>query len=759
MGGMGEVYLAVQLGLGRFQKPLALKLLLPHLSESPQAIQMFLDEAQLAARMNHPNVVQIFDVGVAEGRHYIAMELVRGVSLSSFIHVLKTSGGRASGALLAYIGRALCDGLHHAHELMDPDGNRLEVVHRDVTPHNVLCSMDGEVKLTDFGIAKARDSANHTRPGYVKGKFEYVAPEQLLGKPLTRRVDIFGAGLTLYHLATLGSPFRRENELATLHAIERDPLPSLAMLRSDLPRQVREAITKATHKDPNARFATARAFRDALPPANPEAKEELAQLVRTLCKDQLAKLESKTAHIKALEPSTRATDPEEKRRGTEALRPARGQGTEDLRGATAAGEEHFTEALPKSDEVPRRTESLPATDARADLDADLMLRDDLLEPEITAPLGHTKAKPLPPSKDTDSEERYVSDEESDESEMTAPMPQVAPFDYEPDAEESVPMKPPRPPLPEPARSLADRPPSGGAHKRIGAARDSLPEGNSKPGLQSRADLPAASRQSRVDVPAASRQSRVDVPAASRQSRVDVPAASRQSRADLPAENRQSRGEHPAASIPASRGNRETSGSRNDSHLSRTRKRSKRSDQVPLPGPEPVTLATDLTPPSLRWRWCRSHLVGAILLGVLIATLLFRKRDAEATPSRKTLSNFVSQPEPPLPKATLPVGVPSPPSTSSQDAGLSPPAEPQESPSPSPAIPPGADKMGFLNVHATPWANVFVRGKHLGRTPISQFPVEAGMVPVTLVNPETRRQMTQNVLITVGKDSTVEKDLR
>ena len=308
---MGEVYLAVQLGLGRFQKPLALKLLLPHLSESPQAIQMFLDEAQLAARMNHPNVVQIFDVGVAEGRHYIAMELVRGVSMSALIAALKTSNGRVSGTLLAYIGRALCDGLHHAHELMDPDGNRLQVVHRDVTPHNVLLSNEGGVKLTDFGIAKARDSATHTRPGYVKGKFEYVAPEQLLGKPLDRRVDIFGAGLTLYHLATLGSPFRRENELATLNAIERDPLPSLAMLRPDLPRGIREAITKATHKDPNARFPTARALRDALPPVSSEARDELAELVRTLCGDAIAKLESKTADVKAMEGGTSSLEVED----------------------------------------------------------------------------------------------------------------------------------------------------------------------------------------------------------------------------------------------------------------------------------------------------------------------------------------------------------------------------------------------------------------------------------------------------------------
>lgn len=315
VGGMGEVRLAVQFGLGRFEKPLAIKLLLPHLAAEPTAVEMFLDEARLASRMNHPNIVQIFDVGVEDENYFIAMELVLGVSTSTLIRQLRAKQAKLSPAVLEHVGRALCEGLHHAHELTGADGRPLELVHRDVTPHNLLVSVAGEVKLTDFGIAKARDTDSHTRHGSIKGKLEYLSPEQTRGKQIDRRADIFGAGVTLFHLASLVSPFKRDTSEETLASILQDELPDLADLRPDLSPSFTAAIAQATSKDPKLRFATARAFRDAIAPSSTsDAAEELGRCVRELCQESVERLEQKTRvtfsmHSSALGGTQARTEP------------------------------------------------------------------------------------------------------------------------------------------------------------------------------------------------------------------------------------------------------------------------------------------------------------------------------------------------------------------------------------------------------------------------------------------------------------------
>lgn len=292
VGGMGEVRLGKQLGLGEYEKPLALKLLLPHLASDEAAVKMFLDEARLASRMNHPNVVKIFDVGEEQGLYFIAMELIRGVSMSSLIRAFVRQKEVIPAGVLEYVGRALCEGLHHAHELAGPDGAPLGLVHRDVTPHNVMLSIHGEVKLTDFGIARARDTTSFTEPGQVRGKLAYLAPEQLRDVPLDRRVDLFGAAVSLFQLATGVSPFSRSTDGATLMAVQSDPLPSLAELRPDLSGAFVSAIHRATSKDPRKRFASAREFRDAMAHAtSSEAAETLGAIVRVLCGEEVARME------------------------------------------------------------------------------------------------------------------------------------------------------------------------------------------------------------------------------------------------------------------------------------------------------------------------------------------------------------------------------------------------------------------------------------------------------------------------------------
>lgn len=296
-GGMGEVYVALQTGIGRFSRPIAVKLLLPHLADDEKVVSMFLTEARVGAQMTHPNIAQVYDVGLEQDRYFIAMELVRGVSMSTLIAGLKGAEVQLSAELLAYIGRSLCEGLHLAHEQKSPDGKLLELVHRDVTPHNVLLSVEGAVKLTDFGIARVADADRLSRPGVLLGKLGYLAPEQLAGEAIDRRVDLFAAGASLYHLAALQKPF----DTSTGSVIDPHRLPTvpLRVCRPDLPRPLIAAIEKAMAVAPSDRFATAKELRNALPVPGPDIADELGRLLRRVCGAALIDLERKTERATA----------------------------------------------------------------------------------------------------------------------------------------------------------------------------------------------------------------------------------------------------------------------------------------------------------------------------------------------------------------------------------------------------------------------------------------------------------------------------
>ncbi len=292
VGGMGEVYLATQLGLGGFKKVVTLKLLLPHLGTDSEAVRMFLDEGRLAARMKHPGIVEIYDIAQAEGRYFLAMEFVDGASLDQVIRALAKAGRPTPPAVLLHVARALCEALHHAHELKGDAGQPLHLVHRDVTPHNVLVSRTGTVKLTDFGIAKVSDSHATTRTGTVKGKFDSMAPEQFGDGPVDRRADIYAAGLTLYRLATQTSPYRRDSDAATMRAVLQGERPRLQTLPLALPPEFVAAVERALSPNPKDRFATAAEFRDAIPEA-PEGEAQLGEIVTTLCARDLSSLAEK----------------------------------------------------------------------------------------------------------------------------------------------------------------------------------------------------------------------------------------------------------------------------------------------------------------------------------------------------------------------------------------------------------------------------------------------------------------------------------
>ena len=256
-GGMAEIYLARQQGLEGFSRLVVVKRILPHLAEEPQFVKMFLEEARVAALINHPNVVQIFDVGQYEDDYYIAMEYIAGPSVAAICRSAHRRAKAVPCAVAAGIVSQACEGLHAAHELRDDSGVLVGLVHRDVSPQNLMVSQLGLVKLVDFGIAKAQNSSIKTRTGSIKGKYPYMSPEQCEGRPLDRRTDIFSLGIVFFEMITSRRLFKRSTDLMTLKAITEEPLPIIGDYRADLPEEINRIIIRSLSRDPGQRYATA----------------------------------------------------------------------------------------------------------------------------------------------------------------------------------------------------------------------------------------------------------------------------------------------------------------------------------------------------------------------------------------------------------------------------------------------------------------------------------------------------------------------
>jgi eukaryotic-like serine/threonine-protein kinase len=286
-GGMGEVFVARRTGAGDFEKRVALKLLLPHLASSPRLVQDFHAEARLAARMHHPNIVEIFDVGEADGRPFIAMQLVDGVTLSRLMREVHKRGEKLPLHLARLIGTGLCEALTYAHALTDGQGEPLRVVHRDVTPGNVLVSRNGAVLLTDFGIARVRDGSL-TDPGVLRGKAAYLAPEQVLNDaPTDARADIYSAALTLYEALTGTHPYKRESMNDAVAAVIKGELPPIESLRGDLTPGLVKALHQALARRPEERFSSAKELREGLADGPVATAPQLAEFVMKYCADSL----------------------------------------------------------------------------------------------------------------------------------------------------------------------------------------------------------------------------------------------------------------------------------------------------------------------------------------------------------------------------------------------------------------------------------------------------------------------------------------
>jgi serine/threonine-protein kinase len=263
-GGMAEVFLGEATSVQGFKKRVAIKRVLPHLASHTNFIGMFLDEARLGARLTHANIVSVFDIGKSDNSFFIVMEFVDGTNLKKIMETLRQKGLHFPLKDVIYIGMEACRGLSYAHELVDDDGHPVDLVHRDVSPPNILISKRGEVKVTDFGLAKARTQLERTDPGVVKGKFSYLSPEVATGQDVDERADIFALGVCLWEMLGGRRLFLGETDYETVQAVSNAEVPSLVGLHPEVDPQFEALILKTLSRRPADRFQTARELGDGL---------------------------------------------------------------------------------------------------------------------------------------------------------------------------------------------------------------------------------------------------------------------------------------------------------------------------------------------------------------------------------------------------------------------------------------------------------------------------------------------------------------
>ena len=261
MGGMAEVYLAKAPSAGGISKFVAIKRILPQFSENPDFIEMFKEEAKIAINLNHSNVVSIFEFGVEKEQFFLVMDYVEGRNLRQILNKLKKSPQRLSNEQVLYIIKEVAAGLDNAHRCLDgATGRPLNITHRDMSPQNIMISFEGEVKIVDFGIAKAESQLENTRTGTLKGKFGYMSPEQVEGQVVDLRTDIFSLGIVLWELLANDRLFIANNEINTLRKIRDCQIPSLRKINPNIPQELDRIVNKALARDRNLRYQTSAAF-------------------------------------------------------------------------------------------------------------------------------------------------------------------------------------------------------------------------------------------------------------------------------------------------------------------------------------------------------------------------------------------------------------------------------------------------------------------------------------------------------------------
>jgi len=290
-GGMAEVFRAESAGLEGFKKKVAIKRVLPHLSEKKRFISMFLDEARLSAYLSHSNCVQVFDIGVGDNTYFIVMEYVDGADLKVVMEWMRKSNRIFPVEHAVYIAVKICEGLSYAHELTDESGKSLAIIHRDMSPPNVLITKYGEVKIVDFGLAKASTQLEKSEPGIIKGKFSYLSPEAATGQDVDIRTDLFAVGVILWEMLAGRKLFQGESDFETVRLVQKAEIPPIDQFHPNVNATLRAIIAKGLARDPAHRYQTARDFGRELTTwlfatATTVGAFDIANMVQSVVKDK-----------------------------------------------------------------------------------------------------------------------------------------------------------------------------------------------------------------------------------------------------------------------------------------------------------------------------------------------------------------------------------------------------------------------------------------------------------------------------------------
>ncbi len=261
---MAEVYRAKQTGADNFERPVAIKRILPHIARDPNFIAMFQAEAKLAVQLQHGNICQIYQLGRHEDSFYIALEYVDGRDVGAILDLHQKQNRPIPLPQACYIIRRVCEGLDYAHNKKSNQGEPLHIIHRDISPPNLLVSYEGEVKLIDFGLAKAVGSSVQTQAGIIKGKLAYMSPEQVRGGPLDLRSDVFAVGIVFFELLTARRLFRRDSDLETFDAVRQCRIPRPSEINPGIPKALEQILLTSLARDLDQRYQSAGAMNEAI---------------------------------------------------------------------------------------------------------------------------------------------------------------------------------------------------------------------------------------------------------------------------------------------------------------------------------------------------------------------------------------------------------------------------------------------------------------------------------------------------------------
>lgn len=285
-GGMGEIFYGKIPGVEGFEREVAIKKMLPHLSADRAFVDMMIREAKLTVLLNHPNIVQVYDLAKEGDEYYIAMEYVPGATIGSIMERCRHAESQLPVEVVVHVALNVLRGLSYAHTLCDPGGKPMHILHRDITPQNILVTRDAWVKITDFGIAKARNEISTTSPGLIKGKLGYIAPEQLSGRDADHRADLFCVGILLWEGLALCRLFKGSDEVDTFRMIVEARVPSLRAIRDDVSAEIEGVVRKALARDPDDRHQSAAEFANALVAAiSPAIADDYAIAARTYLRE------------------------------------------------------------------------------------------------------------------------------------------------------------------------------------------------------------------------------------------------------------------------------------------------------------------------------------------------------------------------------------------------------------------------------------------------------------------------------------------